>query len=310
MQPTLFSDFDHKKQRFVGGMSIDGIDAIVSFYPRTQVTYEPHDLMENGGGGPSTPSKSRSIPSESSALNGEFPSLILFDELVEQANVLYYILKSLHLLQHPYHTPVASGCSSVSTSGTTLVPSSTSTGRRLFTCSSPSTSNPATPTRHLDTFTDEACSMGPTEQLAQLLERQLRSVCKTPYRVLDLDDFYVNPVDWSSTNILGVGLGVCTFGQRTALPSLVPSKDIISSVSWVQKGSMLAVETLSGQLHIYDARTLQLQRTYQQAHAQRVGALAWNVLNSESREIKKGGLWCCGPGGTCRYGSYTSIQLL
>src|SRR5687767_5028197 len=38
---------------------------------------------------------------------------------------------------------------------------------------------------------------------------------KAPYRVLDApelaEDFYLNLVDWSSTNILGVGLGACVY---------------------------------------------------------------------------------------------------
>ena len=136
-------------------------------------------------------------------------------------------------------------------------------------------------------------------QSRQLLEsprRQLRSVCKTPYRVLDApelaDDFYLNLVDWSSTNVLGVGLGSCVYlwtahnAAVSKLCDLAPSSDTISSVSWVQKGSTLAVGTLAGRLHIYDANTLQLQRTYQQAHTQRIGALAWNthVLSSGSRD--------------------------
>jgi cell division cycle 20-like protein 1 (cofactor of APC complex) len=52
------------------------------------------------------------------------------------------------------------------------------------------------------------------------------------------------------------------------------------------QGTTLAVGTLAGRLHIYDANTLQLQRTYQQAHGQRIGALAWNahVLSSGSRD--------------------------
>jgi WD40 repeat protein len=84
------------------------------------------------------------------------------------------------------------------------------------------------------------------------------------------------------------------------------SNDTISSVAWAQKvagsfigaflrdsdsrfkfqGSTLAVGTLSGRLHIYDANTLQPLRTYNQAHNQRVGAISWNrsVLSSGSRD--------------------------
>ena len=137
------------------------------------------------------------------------------------------------------------------------------------------------------------------EESRQILEsprRQLRNVSKTPYRVLDApelaDDFYLNLVDWSSTNVLGVGLGssVYLWTAHTAVVSklcdLASTNDTVSSISWVQKGSTLAVGTLTGRLHIYDAHTLQLQRTYQQAHTQRIGALAWNnhVLSSGSRD--------------------------
>jgi cell division cycle 20-like protein 1 (cofactor of APC complex) len=91
-------------------------------------------------------------------------------------------------------------------------------------------------------------------QSRQLLEsprRQLRSVCKTPYRVLDApelaEDFYLNLVDWSSTNVLGVGLGSCVYlwtAHNAAVSKLCDlgdangvAQDTISSVSWVQKVS-------------------------------------------------------------------------
>ena len=52
------------------------------------------------------------------------------------------------------------------------------------------------------------------------------------------------------------------------------------------QGTTLAVGTLSGRLHIYDSSTLQLTRTYERAHAQRIGALSWNshILSSGSRD--------------------------
>lgn len=106
------------------------------------------------------------------------------------------------------------------------------------------------------------------------------------------DDFYLNLVDWSSTNVLGVGLGSCVYlwtahnAAVSKLCDLSATNDTVSSVSWVQKGSNLAVGTLAGHMHIYDANTLQLQRTYRKGHMQRVGALAWNahVLSSGSRD--------------------------
>ncbi|KAJ7809800.1 WD40 repeat-like protein [Mycena olivaceomarginata] len=176
--------------------------------------------------------------------------------------------------------------------------SSTPIGSRLLAYHSPSISAPSTPTRRLDTTTELAYSKSPVSQEScQLLEsprRQLRKVCKTPCRVLDApelaDDFYLNLVDWSRTDILGVGLGSCVYlwnAQNTTVNRICDvsdSNDSISSVSWVQKGSTLAVGTSSGRLHVYDATRLALLRTYEKAHTRRIGAIAWNahVLTSGS----------------------------
>ncbi|KAF8491463.1 WD40 repeat-like protein [Russula emetica] len=243
-----------------------------------------YNLMEESG--PSTPSRNRVIPTESDAAK-------------EQANAIFTSILHTEVTPPSPRRPVSPVRPSASSSNATTAPS-TPSRRRLFSYNSPSGSNPSTPTRRLDMPTDEAYSMSPVrEESRQILEsprRQLRSVPKTPYRVLDApelaDDFYLNLVDWSSTNVLGVALGssVYLWTAHTAVVSklcdLASTSDTVSSISWVQKGSTLAVGTLTGRLHIYDAHTLQLQRTYQQAHAQRVGALAWNahVLSSGSRD--------------------------
>ncbi|KAF4621085.1 hypothetical protein D9613_001176 [Agrocybe pediades] len=231
-------------------------------------------------GGPSTPSKNRIIPSESDAQK-------------EQANAIFN-----SILHNEVTPPSPQRAASPTRPVAGSVPPSTPTKRRLFRYNTPS--NPATPSRRLDTPTDEAYSMSPVRaESRKLLEsprRQLRSVCKTPYRVLDApelaDDFYLNLVDWSSTNVLGVGLGSCVYlwtahnAAVSKLCDLTSTNDTISSVSWVQKGSTLAVGTLAGRMHIYDANTLKILRTYQSAHSQRIGALAWNshVLSSGSRD--------------------------
>lgn len=45
--------------------------------------------------------------------------------------------------------------------------------------------------------------------------RPTRKVSESPFKVLDAsglqDDFYLNLVDWSSLNVLGVGLGSCVY---------------------------------------------------------------------------------------------------
>ncbi|KAF9012015.1 WD40-repeat-containing domain protein [Cyathus striatus] len=240
--------------------------------------------LADDGGGPSTPSKSRIIPSESDALK-------------EQANALFTSI---------LHAEVTPSSSSRSTSPVRPPPPtapslpSTPTRKRLFNYTSPSPSR-RTPTQpKLSTPDSPAYSLSPVRATSRAIlespRRQLRAVCKTPYRVLDApelaDDFYLNLVDWSSTNVLGVGLGSCVYlwtahnAAVSKLCDLQDSGDTVSSVSWVQKGTTLAVGTLSGRLHIYDASTLQLIRTYLHAHTQRIGALAWNahVLSSGSRD--------------------------
>lgn len=57
------------------------------------------------------------------------------------------------------------------------------------------------------------------------------------------DDYYLNLVDWSSTNVLGVGLGSCVYlwsahtSKVTKLCDLTENNpaDSITSISWVQK---------------------------------------------------------------------------
>ncbi|KAG6878869.1 hypothetical protein C0992_007075, partial [Termitomyces sp. T32_za158] len=240
-----------------------------------------YHLLDDSG--PSTPAKARLIPCESDALR-------------EQANAIFTSILHSEVTPPSPRRPVSPTRPAASTSA---VPPSTPTRRRLFAYASPA-SVPTTPTRRLDTPTDEAYSMSPvrpeSRRLLESTRRSLRSVSKTPYRVLDApelaDDFYLNLVDWSSTNVLAVGLVSCVYlwtahnAAVSKLCDLADHNDTVSSVSWVQRGTTLAVGTLSGRMHIYDAATLSLQRTYDAAHAQRIGALAWNahVLSSGSRD--------------------------
>ncbi|CAI5476807.1 unnamed protein product [Closterium sp. Yama58-4] len=86
-----------------------------------------------------------------------------------------------------------------------------------------------------------------------------RKIARSPFKVLDApalqDDFYLNLVDWSSTNVLAVGLGSCVYLWSAA-----------SSKVWdVVKGRR--VRSMGG-------------------HRVRVGAMAWaaNVLATGSRD--------------------------
>ncbi|MCJ1355218.1 MAG: substrate-specific activator of APC-dependent proteolysis [Icmadophila ericetorum] len=120
-----------------------------------------------------------------------------------------------------------------------------------------------------------------------------RAVAKVPFKVLDApdlaDDFYLNLVDWGSSNILGVGLGSCVYlwdsnsGEVKKLCDL--DNDTVTSVSWIQRGSHIAIGTNKGLVQIWDAERKRRLRTMT-GHTARVGALAWNdhILTSGSRD--------------------------
>ncbi|VDQ04082.1 unnamed protein product [Trichobilharzia regenti] len=124
---------------------------------------------------------------------------------------------------------------------------------------------------------------------------QARKISRVPYKVLDApelqDDFYLNLVDWSSQNVLAVGLGTCVYlwnaftSQVTRLCDVSGETDVISSVAWSKKGSHLAIGTYRGHVQIWDVTKSSCIRSLN-GHIARVGALAWNadLLASGSRD--------------------------
>ncbi|GAB2210918.1 hypothetical protein Droror1_Dr00016207 [Drosera rotundifolia] len=121
-----------------------------------------------------------------------------------------------------------------------------------------------------------------------------RKVPKTPHKVLDApalqDDFYLNLVDWSSQNILAVGLGTCVYlwsasnSKVTKLCDLGPN-DSVCGVQWTREGSYVAIGTNLGQVQVWDGTKCKKIRTMG-GHQTRTGVLAWNsrVLSSGSRD--------------------------
>ena len=104
------------------------------------------------------------------------------------------------------------------------------------------------------------------------------------------DDFYLNLVDWSATNVLAVGLGTCVYlwgactSKVTKLCDLGPD-DTVASVGWTQRGTYLAVGAFSGEVQIWDAAKGKRVRLMG-GHRQRVGVLAWSstLLSSGGRD--------------------------
>ncbi|OMO96792.1 hypothetical protein COLO4_15081 [Corchorus olitorius] len=121
-----------------------------------------------------------------------------------------------------------------------------------------------------------------------------RKVPKTPHKVLDApslqDDFYLNLVDWSSQNVLAVGLGTCVYlwtasnSKVTKLCDLGPH-DGVCAVQWTREGSYISIGTNSGQVQVWDGTQCKRVRTMG-GHQTRTGVLAWNsrILASGSRD--------------------------
>ncbi|KAF9570794.1 substrate-specific activator of APC-dependent proteolysis [Mortierella alpina] len=169
-----------------------------------------------------------------------------------------------------------------------------STPRRLFAYASTTTHN----TMHFDSPSRQIYAPTPVTQESRSIllspKKTPRAISKVPFKVLDApelkDDFYLNLVDWSSQNVLGVGLGSCVY-LWSALTSKVTQlcdlgeSDNVTSISWISMGSHLAVGTDKGTIQIWDVQNSRRVRTMT-GHTQRVGVLAWSdhTLTSGSRD--------------------------
>uniref|UniRef100_A0A0A9DVU4 CDC20/Fizzy WD40 domain-containing protein n=1 Tax=Arundo donax TaxID=35708 RepID=A0A0A9DVU4_ARUDO len=136
------------------------------------------------------------------------------------------------------------------------------------------------------------CTAGSGETASP--QKPPRKVPKTPHKVLDApslqDDFYLNLVDWSSQNMLAVGLGTCVYlwsasnSKVTKLCDLGP-RDSVCAVHWSREGSYLAIGTGLGDVQIWDSSRCKRIRNMG-GHQTRTGVLAWSscILSSGSRD--------------------------
>ncbi|KAM0751361.1 WD40 repeat-like protein [Meredithblackwellia eburnea MCA 4105] len=141
-------------------------------------------------------------------------------------------------------------------------------------------------------------SSSSTSTAAQAASR--RRIATAPERVLDapglVDDYYLNLLDWSSSNLVAIGLSESVYvwnaesGEVSLLCSVGSEEggqegdDYIASVKFAEDGSYLAVGLSSGPIKIYDLTTSSLIRTMS-GHLSRVPSLSWSgaVLSSGCR---------------------------
>eukprot|EP00761_Pharyngomonas_kirbyi_P011189 gb/GECH01011214.1/.p1 GENE.gb/GECH01011214.1/~~gb/GECH01011214.1/.p1 ORF type:complete len:484 (+),score=106.24 gb/GECH01011214.1/:1-1452(+) len=122
-----------------------------------------------------------------------------------------------------------------------------------------------------------------------------RHIPQVPEKILDapdiVDDYYLNLLDWSCTNMLAVALGPTVYlwnassGEINELMTTPGTEDYVTSVSWVQDGSYLAVGTNNCETQIWDVQGLRQIRSMN-GHTGRIGALSWNahILSSGSAD--------------------------
>jgi cell division cycle 20-like protein 1 (cofactor of APC complex) len=119
-----------------------------------------------------------------------------------------------------------------------------------------------------------------------------RKISKAPYKILDApslqDDFYLNLVDWSSNNILAVGLSNSVYvwsACTSKVSKLTESPESITSIAWNSIGNTLAVGLNNGELQLWDYNHCKLIRSML-GHTARVSSCAWNgvTLSTGSRD--------------------------
>jgi cell division cycle protein 20 (cofactor of APC complex) len=145
-------------------------------------------------------------------------------------------------------------------------------------------------------FNENSIKMYGSSLMATSVKKNSPRVIQTvPEKILDapeyLDDFYLNLIDWSSTNNLAVALNKdlyiwnATTKEISMLFSIDEnSSDYISSVSWIQKGNILAIGNSKNTIELWDVNKKACVRQMK-SHKARIGALAWNShqLSSGSR---------------------------
>ena len=136
-----------------------------------------------------------------------------------------------------------------------------------------------------------------TTSTSQRKQVSSRHIPQTPDKVLDapgmIDDYYLNLLDWNQNNILAVSLcdSVYLWNGETCeinkLMSCSQQDNYVTSVSWSEDGSFLAVGTNYNDVQIWDVSRSKQIRTMK-GHTQRVCSLSWNsyILSSGGKDGK------------------------
>ncbi|CAI0476130.1 unnamed protein product [Linum tenue] len=113
-----------------------------------------------------------------------------------------------------------------------------------------------------------------------------RHIRQTPERILDapdiVDDFYLNLLDWGSSNVVAISLASTVYlwdascGSHSELVTIDEEHGPVTSVKWAPDGRHLAIGLNNSEVQLWDAASNKQLRTLRGGHRCRVGSLAWN----------------------------------
>ena len=117
----------------------------------------------------------------------------------------------------------------------------------------------------------------------------VRKIPDKPCRVLEApyleDDYYLNLLDWSNSNVVAVALRDTIYiwsgvdGIITRLNQMDSYSDIYTSVGWDPTGAYLAAGVSTGKLEIWDLDRMKVIRDDLEDHSGRIGCIGWNSNN-------------------------------
>ncbi|XP_065850244.1 cell division cycle 20.2, cofactor of APC complex-like [Euphorbia lathyris] len=131
------------------------------------------------------------------------------------------------------------------------------------------------PQQHLSSASLQPKPIKPRRHIPQSSERTLDA----PDLV---DDFYLNLLDWGSSNVLAIALGSTIYlwdasnGSTSELVTMDDEIGPVTSVNWAPDGRHLAVGLNNSEVQLWDSASNRLLRKLKGGHRSRVGALAWN----------------------------------
>ncbi|CAL9020034.1 unnamed protein product [Prunus brigantina] len=113
-----------------------------------------------------------------------------------------------------------------------------------------------------------------------------RHIPQTSYRTLDaldlVDDYYLNLLDWGSSNVLAIALATtvylwdATSGSTSELVTFEDESGPVTSVNWAPDGRHIAIELDNSEVQLWDSTANRQLRTLRGCHRSLVGSLAWN----------------------------------